>query len=104
MIIRARILQGNGVIGFRDCSLMAIIAIRLHSRNFLISASARRLSVFKTVVDLGGFNLAADRLGIAQPSVGALDQIEREVQHPPKRGQNHEDERYQQPCSDNLHV
>ena len=30
------------------------------------SASARRLSVFKAVVDLGGFNAAADRLGIAQ--------------------------------------
>lgn len=37
----------------------------------MISASARRLSVFKSVVDCGGFNLAAMRLGIAQPSVGA---------------------------------
>lgn len=37
----------------------------------MISASARRLSVFKSVVDSGGFNLAALRLGIAQPSVGA---------------------------------
>jgi DNA-binding transcriptional LysR family regulator len=37
----------------------------------MISASPRRLSVFKSVVDLGGFNLAAARLGIAQPSVGA---------------------------------
>ena len=37
----------------------------------MISASARRLSVFKSVVDAGGFNLAALRLGIAQPSVGA---------------------------------
>ena len=37
----------------------------------MISASARRLSVFKSVVDSGGFNLAAMKLGIAQPSVGA---------------------------------
>jgi|SRR5271169_466146 len=37
----------------------------------MISASARRLSVFKSVVDCGGFNVAANQLGIAQPSVGA---------------------------------
>jgi DNA-binding transcriptional LysR family regulator len=37
----------------------------------VISASARRLSVFTSVVDAGGFNSAAVRLGIAQPSVGA---------------------------------
>jgi DNA-binding transcriptional LysR family regulator len=37
----------------------------------MISASPRRLSVFKEVVEAGGFNLAAARLGIAQPSVGA---------------------------------
>lgn len=37
----------------------------------MISASARRLSVFTAVVDSGGFNSAALRLGIAQPSVGA---------------------------------
>jgi DNA-binding transcriptional LysR family regulator len=37
----------------------------------MISASPRRLSVFKHVVDAGGFNAAAVRLGIAQPSVGA---------------------------------
>lgn len=37
----------------------------------MISASARRLNVFKNVVDAGGFNGAAMRLGIAQPSVGA---------------------------------
>jgi LysR family transcriptional regulator, low CO2-responsive transcriptional regulator len=37
----------------------------------MISASARRLSVFKSVVDCGGFNVAANALGIAQPSVGA---------------------------------
>jgi DNA-binding transcriptional LysR family regulator len=37
----------------------------------MISASARRLSVFKSVADLGGFNIAAEHLGIAQPSVGA---------------------------------
>jgi DNA-binding transcriptional LysR family regulator len=50
---------------------------------FLISASARRLSVFKAVVDLGGFNVAADRLGIAQPSVGAhIKALERQVGQP----------------------
>lgn len=37
----------------------------------MISASPRRLSVFKSVVDRGGFNAAANDLGIAQPSVGA---------------------------------
>ncbi|OGA02800.1 MAG: hypothetical protein A3H35_00940 [Betaproteobacteria bacterium RIFCSPLOWO2_02_FULL_62_17] len=37
----------------------------------MISASTRRLSIFKTVADLGGFNIAAEHLGIAQPSVGA---------------------------------
>jgi DNA-binding transcriptional LysR family regulator len=37
----------------------------------VIAASARRLSVFRCVVDAGGFNAAAARLGIAQPSVGA---------------------------------
>ena len=37
----------------------------------MIEASPRRLLVFRTVVDLGGFNAAAHRLGIAQPSAGA---------------------------------
>jgi DNA-binding transcriptional LysR family regulator len=37
----------------------------------MISASPRRLTVFKSVVELGGFNAAASELGIAQPSVGA---------------------------------
>lgn len=37
----------------------------------MIDASPRRLLVFKTVVDLGGFNAAAAHLRIAQPSVGA---------------------------------
>lgn len=37
----------------------------------MISASPRRLSVFKSVVENGGFNAAATQLGIAQPSVGA---------------------------------
>ena len=37
----------------------------------MIEASPRRLLVFKQVVDLGGFNAAAEKLGIAQPSVGA---------------------------------
>ena len=49
----------------------------------MISASARRLSVFKAVADHGGFNLAADRLGIAQPSVGAhIRALERQVGQP----------------------
>lgn len=49
----------------------------------MISASPRRLSVFKAVVDLGGFNLAADRLGIAQPSVGAhIKALERQLGQP----------------------
>jgi molybdate transport repressor ModE-like protein len=37
----------------------------------MISASPRRLNVFKAVVERGGFNAAANHLGIAQPSVGA---------------------------------
>ncbi|MCC6888492.1 MAG: LysR family transcriptional regulator [Hyphomicrobiales bacterium] len=37
----------------------------------MISASPRRLTVFKSVVERGGFNAAATQLGIAQPSVGA---------------------------------
>ncbi|MDB5546105.1 MAG: LysR family transcriptional regulator [Hyphomicrobiales bacterium] len=46
----------------------------------MIEASPRRLLVFKSVVDLGGFNAAADRLGIAQPSVGAhVKALERQV-------------------------
>jgi len=49
----------------------------------MISASARRLSVFKSVVDYGGFNLAATRLGIAQPSVGAhIKALESQVGQP----------------------
>jgi DNA-binding transcriptional LysR family regulator len=49
----------------------------------MISASTRRLSVFKAVVDLGGFNAAADRLGIAQPSVGAhIKALERQAGQP----------------------
>src|SRR5262249_8784531 len=36
----------------------------------MIAASARRLSVFQCVVDTGGFNAAAMRLGIARPPVG----------------------------------
>jgi LysR family transcriptional regulator, low CO2-responsive transcriptional regulator len=49
----------------------------------MISASARRLSVFKSVVDCGGFNLAAMRLGIAQPSVGAhIKALESQVGQP----------------------
>jgi DNA-binding transcriptional LysR family regulator len=37
----------------------------------MISASPRRLSVFKNEVEAGGFNAAATELGIAQPSVCA---------------------------------
>jgi DNA-binding transcriptional LysR family regulator len=49
----------------------------------VIHASPRRLSVFKTVVDLGGFNVAADKLGIAQPWVGAhIKALERQVGQP----------------------
>jgi DNA-binding transcriptional LysR family regulator len=49
----------------------------------MISASPRRLSVFKSVVDLGGFNAAATRLGIAQPSVGAhIRALETQVGQP----------------------
>jgi DNA-binding transcriptional LysR family regulator len=49
----------------------------------MISASPRRLSVFKSVVDHGGFNLAAARLGIAQPSVGAhIKALERQIGQP----------------------
>jgi DNA-binding transcriptional LysR family regulator len=49
----------------------------------MISASARRLSVFKSVVDCGGFNLAATQLGIAQPSVGAhIKALESQVGQP----------------------
>jgi DNA-binding transcriptional LysR family regulator len=49
----------------------------------MISASPRRLSVFKSVVDLGGFNLAATRLGIAQPSVGAhIKALEQQIGQP----------------------
>ena len=46
----------------------------------MVEASPRRLLVFKSIVDLGGFNAAADRLGIAQPSVGAhVKALERQV-------------------------
>jgi DNA-binding transcriptional LysR family regulator len=49
----------------------------------MISASPRRLTVFKSVVDLGGFNLAAARLGIAQPSVGAhIKALEAQIGQP----------------------
>jgi molybdate transport repressor ModE-like protein len=49
----------------------------------MISASSRRLSVFKAVADYGGFNVAADRLGIAQPSVGAhIRALEQQVGQP----------------------
>ncbi len=48
----------------------------------MIDASLRRLQVFKTVVDLGGFNAAAQHLGITQPSVGShVDALERQAGH-----------------------
>jgi DNA-binding transcriptional LysR family regulator len=48
----------------------------------MISASARRLSVFKAVVEEGGFNRAAMRLDISQPSVGAhVRALERQAGH-----------------------
>ncbi len=49
----------------------------------MIAASARRLSVFQCVVEAGGFNAAAMRLGIAQPSVGAhIKALEAQVGQP----------------------
>jgi DNA-binding transcriptional LysR family regulator len=49
----------------------------------MIAASPRRLTVFKNVVELGGFNLAAARLGIAQPSVGAhIKALESQIGQP----------------------
>ena len=49
----------------------------------MISASPRRLSVFKNVVETGGFNAAAARLGIAQPSVCAhVKALESQVGQP----------------------
>jgi DNA-binding transcriptional LysR family regulator len=49
----------------------------------MISASPRRLAVFKSVVEHGGFNLAAARLGIAQPSVGAhIKALEAQIGQP----------------------
>lgn len=49
----------------------------------MISASPRRLNVFKEVVDRGGFNAAANHLGIAQPSVGAhIKALEGQVGQP----------------------
>ncbi len=49
----------------------------------MIAASARRLRVFQCVVEAGGFNAAAMRLGIAQPSVGAhIKALEAQVGQP----------------------
>lgn len=49
----------------------------------MISASSRRLSIFKTVAELGGFNAAAENLGIAQPSVGAhIKALEKQAGQP----------------------
>jgi len=49
----------------------------------MISASPRRLNVFKAIVERGGFNAAANHLGIAQPSVGAhVKALERQIGQP----------------------
>ncbi len=49
----------------------------------MISASPRRLNVFKTVVDAGSFNVAAEKLNIAQPSVSAhITALERQAGQP----------------------
>jgi LysR family transcriptional regulator, low CO2-responsive transcriptional regulator len=49
----------------------------------MITASPRRLSVFKNVVEAGGFNAAAAQLGIAQPSVCAhVKALESQVGQP----------------------
>lgn len=49
----------------------------------MISASPRRLDVFKAVVERGGFNAAANHLGIAQPSVGAhVKALENQIGQP----------------------
>lgn len=49
----------------------------------MIDASPRRLQVFKHVVEMDGFNAAAARLGIAQPSVGAhIKALERQAGQP----------------------
>lgn len=46
----------------------------------MVTASVRRLAVFKTVVDLHGVNAAAEYLGIAQPSVTAhIKALEQQV-------------------------
>lgn len=49
----------------------------------MLTASFRRLEVFKTVVECGGVNAAADELGIAQPSVSAhIHALERQIGSP----------------------
>lgn len=49
----------------------------------MISASPRRLDVFRTIADTGSFNLAAEKLGIAQPSVSAhVTALERQIGQP----------------------
>jgi DNA-binding transcriptional LysR family regulator len=49
----------------------------------MISASPRRLNVFKAVVERGGFNAAANHLDIAQPSVGAhIKALESQIGQP----------------------
>ena len=49
----------------------------------MISASPRRLAVFKVVVESGGINAAARELDISQPSVSAhIRALERQVGSP----------------------
>ena len=46
----------------------------------MIATSMRRLEVFLAVVETGRFSQAADRLGIAQPSVSAhIAGLERQI-------------------------
>jgi DNA-binding transcriptional LysR family regulator len=49
----------------------------------MISTSMRRLEVFLAVVETGRFSLAAERLGITQPSVSAhIAGLERQIRQP----------------------
>ncbi len=46
----------------------------------MVSASGRRLDVFRAIIEHGGVNAAADRLGVSQPSITAhVRALERQV-------------------------
>jgi DNA-binding transcriptional LysR family regulator len=46
----------------------------------VVSASGRRLDVFRTIIERGGVNAAADHLGVSQPSITAhVRALERQV-------------------------